>query len=107
VALTRVAYYRSRKKHRRYIDRWQSREDAPNEQIQTLLGVAWQAKAGYGWHISNLKLYDPLKELSEFKGLCKVESDCCACPHYNYNKMDCDGRTIKRPPQSWCYVEEM
>lgn len=61
---------------------------------------------GYGWHISNLKLYDPLKKLSEFKGLCKVESDCCACPHYNYSKMDCDGRTIKRPPQSWGYVEE-
>lgn len=60
---------------------------------------------GYGWHISDLKIYDTPKELSEFKGLCKVESDCCACPHYNYSKMDCDGRTINRPPQSWCYVE--
>ena len=59
----------------------------------------------YGWHISNLKIYDTPKKLSEFKGLCKVESDCCACPYYNYSKMDCDGRTIKRPPQSWCYVE--
>ena len=60
---------------------------------------------GYGWHISDLRIYDAPRELSEFKGLCKVESDCCACPHYNYSKMDCDGRTIKRPPQSWCYVE--
>lgn len=60
----------------------------------------------YGWHISNLKIYDTPRKLSEFKGLCKVESDCCACPHYNYSKMDCDGRTIKCPPQSWCYVEE-
>ena len=60
---------------------------------------------GYGWHISELKIYDTPKKLSEFKGLCKVESDCCACPHYNYSKMDCDGRTINRPPQSWCYVE--
>lgn len=59
----------------------------------------------YGWHIADLKIYDTPKELSEFKGLCKVESDCCACPHYNYSKMDCDGRTINRPPQSWCYVE--
>lgn len=65
-----------------------------------------QAKVGYGWHISDLKIYDPLKELSEFKGLCKVESDCCACPYCNYSKMDCDGRTIKRPFQSWGYVEE-
>lgn len=59
----------------------------------------------YGWHISDLKIYDTPRKLSEFKGLCKVESDCCACPHYNYSKMDCDGRTINRPPQSWCYVE--
>ena len=61
----------------------------------------------YGWHISDLVIYDKLKELGEFKGLCKVDADCCACPYYNYTKMDCDGRTIKRPPQSWCYVEEM
>lgn len=79
--------------------------------LQTCLenGALWDYGHGtplYGWHISDLKLYDPLKKLSEFKRLCKVESDCCACPHYNYSKMDCDGRTIKRPPQSWCYVEE-
>lgn len=34
----------------------------------------------YGWHISNLVIYDKPKELSEFG--------------------------LKRPPQSWCYVEE-
>jgi predicted transcriptional regulator len=62
---------------------------------------------GYGWHISGLKIYNTPRKLSEFKGLCKVESDCCACPYYNYSKMDCDGRTIKHPPQSWCYVEEL
>lgn len=66
-----------------------------------------QAKDGYGWHISNLKIYDTPKELGEFRGLCKVESDCCACPYYNYSKMDCDGRKIKRPFQSWGYVEEL
>ena len=64
-------------------------------------------KVGYGWHITDLKIYDTPKELSGFKGLCKVEADCCACPYYNYTKMECDGRTIKRPPQSWCYVEAM
>lgn len=61
----------------------------------------------YGWHISNLKIYDTPKELGEFKGLCKVDADCCACPYYNYTKMDCDGRKIKRPFQSWGYVEEL
>ena len=72
------------------------------EEIADYIG---NGRTGYGWHISDLKIYDTPKKLSEFKGLCKVESDCCACPYYNYSKMDCDGRTIKRPPQSWCYVE--
>nr|DAZ54093.1 MAG TPA: hypothetical protein [Caudoviricetes sp.] len=61
---------------------------------------------GYGWHISDLVAYDTPRELSEFKTLCRVDADCCACPYYNYTKMDCDGRVIGRPPQSWCYVEE-
>ena len=63
-----------------------------------------QAKAGYGWHISNLKIYDPLKELSEFSRpfencIDKVcdEFGCASCEN---------GGHIKRPPQSWCYVEE-
>ena len=60
----------------------------------------------YGWHISDLRIYDTPKELSEFKTLCRVDADCCACPYYNYTKMDCDGRVIGRPPQSWCYVDD-
>lgn len=61
----------------------------------------------YGWHISDLRIYDAPKELSEFKTLCRVDADCCACPYYNYTKMDCDGRVIGRPPQSWCYVDDV
>ena len=62
---------------------------------------------GYGWHISDLRIYDAPKELSEFKTLCRVDADCCACPYYNYTKMDCDSRVIGRPPQSWCYVDDV
>jgi predicted transcriptional regulator len=62
---------------------------------------------GYGWHISDLRIYDTPKELSEFKTLCRVDADCCACPYYNYTKMDCDGRVIVGPPQSWCYVDDL
>lgn len=69
--------------------------------------VKYLNETGYGWHISDLKIYDTPKELSEFKTLCRVDADCCACPYYNYTKMDCDGRVIGRPPQSWCYVEAM
>lgn len=62
---------------------------------------------GYGWHIVDLRIYDTPKELSEFKTLCRVDADCCACPYYNYTKIDCDGRVIGRPPQSWCYVDDL
>ena len=72
-------------------------------QIETYL----DGKDGHFWHISNLKIYDTPKPLSAFKGLCKLEVGCGECPYYNYTKMKCDGRTIKRPPQSWCYVEEL
>lgn len=70
---------------------------------------AYGAKAPllYGWRISDLRIYDTPKELSEFKTLCRVDADCCACPYYNYTKMDCDGRVIGRPPQSWCYVDDV
>lgn len=72
-------------------------------QIETYL----DGKDGHFWHISNLKIYDVPKPLSAFKGLCKIEVRCEECPYYNYTKMECDGRTIKRPPQSWRYVEEL
>lgn len=80
--------------------------------LQTCLenGALWDYGHGtplYGWHISDLRIYDTPKELSEFKTLCRVDADCRACPYYNYTKMECDGRVIGRPPQSWCYVEAM
>lgn len=80
--------------------------------LQTCLenGALWDYGHGtplYGWHISDLRIYDTPKKLSEFKTLCRVDADCCACPYYNYTKMDCDGRVIGRPPQSWCYVDDV
>lgn len=65
-------------------------------------------KDGYGWHISDLKIYDKPKELSEFFNPCKKSScrmcdwereyDVCAC---GYKK------PITRPPQSYMFVEEL
>lgn len=49
---------------------------------------------GYAWHISNLKIYDTPKQLSEFTRL-------------RGTKFGCAPVEIKRPPQSWCYVEEL
>lgn len=64
-----------------------------------------QAGKGYGWHISKLEIYDTPKELSKFSRpfencIDKVcdEFGCASCEN---------GGHIKRPPQSWCYVEAM
>lgn len=48
----------------------------------------------YGWHISDLRIYDAPRELSEFTGL--RDTRFGAAPY-----------DIKRPPQSWRYVEEL
>lgn len=75
-----------------------------DRQILEYLG---NGKQGYAWHISDLKIYAQPKPLSAFKGPCKIKVGCWECPYFNYTTGDCDGRTIKRPPQSWCYVEEL
>lgn len=58
-------------------------------------------RTGYGWHISNLTIYDKPKELSEF---CKP--DICTRGVQKYDCIGCWDCEIKRPPLSWCYVEE-
>lgn len=61
---------------------------------------------GYGWHISNLKIYDTPRELSEFQ---RATDPCDSChAEYTWECTDCKkfGGDIKRPPQSWCYVDD-
>ncbi len=61
----------------------------------------------YGWHISELKIYDKPKELSEFRKPCDRFLDCFLCRRYKRDEFGgCDSK-IRRPPQSWCYVEEI
>lgn len=48
----------------------------------------------YGWHISDLKIYDTPKELGEFLTPSGTGGVCGN--HY-----------LSRPPQSWMYIEEM
>ena len=64
---------------------------------------------GYGWHISNLVIYDKPKDLSEFKPYNRTEDDC-KYSHLGYaipKCSDCHECYVKKPPQSWCYVEEL
>jgi predicted transcriptional regulator len=58
----------------------------------------------YGWHISDLVIYDKPRELSKFKKPCNRKNDCCTCDRYDYIGHRCYDE-ITRPPQSWCYVE--
>jgi len=78
---------------------------------------AFGREAMYGWHISDLKIYDAPKDLNEFwlppELYCEKER-CGGCPYdqvadvngeYSF---DCEWkRPLTRPPQSWCYVEEL
>ncbi len=46
----------------------------------------------YGWNITDLKIYDQPKQLSDFTP-------------YGYATKFGGKKKFKRPPQSWCYVE--
>lgn len=74
-------------------------------------------KDGYMWHISKLEIYDMPRKLSEFwfpdDLYCEKEL-CGGCPWDQ--SPDIDGeyefdcgwrRPLRRPPQSWCYVEKL
>lgn len=85
----------------------------------------------YGWHISDLKIYDKPKELSEFYVVdneavkqCEYRNKCYINPYLtnggwlngtyscSYNGehefcTKCKVKPLTRPPQSWCYIEEV
>ena len=70
----------------------------------------------FAWHISNLKIYDAPKKLGDFWRDCpeysELSTNCWSCENVcgDGNETDCntDGRLyLRRPPQSWCYVEAM
>lgn len=71
------------------------------------INIYAKGKTLYGWHISDLKIYDKPKELSEFRKPCDRFLDCFTCRRLVRNEyMSCDNK-ITRPPQSWCYVEDL
>ena len=82
----------------------------------------------YYWHISDLKVYDKPRELSEFAVSDKEAIQQCEYREQSYyaftdtgyikngfycrEKDDwcfggCKRKALTRPPQSWCYVEEV
>ena len=61
----------------------------------------------YGWHISDLKIYDKPKELSEFRISCNRKNLCYSCNRFTGKPWDICNNSITRPPQSWMFVEEV
>ena len=59
------------------------------DEVRKYLG---EKNHGYTWHISDLKIYDTPKELTEFHGYDR-DGVCSGCIHV--------------APQSWMYVEEL
>ena len=73
----------------------------------------------FGWHISDLKIYDKPRSLNEF---CRFNfqgmngTDVCgneSCEHYQPSgsymlppTCAINGCCLSKPPQSWCYVAE-
>lgn len=74
------------------------------------LNAYGKGKPLYGWHISNLKIYEKTKEIEDFNGFIK----CIQCKVIGYESSACihDENCmipipLKGAPQSWCYVPEL
>ena len=67
-------------------------------------------KKGYDWHISDLKIYDKPKELSEFINPCSRVKCISGCKDMKIEHAEClnkNKRPITRPPQSYMFVENL
>lgn len=84
------------------------------------------AKQGYAWHISDLKIYDKPKQISDFLKPCpdpyqyctickhcvtmippdEEEYALCHGGHYDYCEEHCVN-ILRNPPKGWQYVEEL
>ena len=72
-------------------------------------GALWDyghGKTLYGWHISNLEIYDTPKELPQFRKCCGTQ-DCDKCQFWENTGeyagcLTSEERRLNRAPQSWC-----
>lgn len=97
-----------------YVCHGMERSCVPYEDIADYIG---KGKTGYGWHISDLVIYDKPKELSEFCHYCGDNPKCDGCKYLYVESNESVGlheeccstvegcKPLTRPPQSWCYVE--
>lgn len=86
-----------------------------HEMFDYIVGKGKKEGTGWLWHITEPKLFDKPRELSEFSkfgykysGGCCINYDCPNCIDNGWlQPPECkiDGCFLTRPPQSWCYVE--
>lgn len=108
-----------------YNDCWTFRRSCVSfDDLKKYIGINFHDIPFYFWNISELKIYDEPKDLSEFRKPC-IHPEMPYCPDckngYEYISESeaelyrIDGEckaewwclnNIKRPPQSWCYVEK-
>lgn len=64
--------------------------------------------SGYGWHISDLKIYDKPKALSCFYKQCPKNTTCSTCDwlHVDWHTFGECSNTVTHPPKNYIYVEE-
>lgn len=62
-------------------------------------------KEVFGWHISDLKIYEKPLDISSFFRACDKHSEqnCSVCEESG--KARC--KQLRRAPQSWCYIMEV
>ena len=66
-----------------------------------------KGKTLYGWHISDLKIYDKPKPIMQFYKPCPIKiKNCPVCELYS-TYTGCCMNNIDRPPQSYMFVEEV
>ncbi len=79
-----------------------------------------KGKTLYGWHISDLVLYDEPKDLCEFKKVCKFQNEDSSCQFQKVRCKFCEfdfnadnsinlaecTNFMTKAPQSWCYVDD-
>ena len=73
------------------------------------INIYAKGKTLYGWHISDLKIYDKPRELSEFSRPCSYSGLCFSCKRTSFKKdgnLLCNTK-ITRSPQSWMHVEDL
>ena len=84
---------------------WDDEELEIDFSLEELNACAGKRNILYAWCISEVKIYDTPKALSEFKKICAIKNkDCANCEFYSDYSGTCINY-LTRPPANWCYVE--